>query len=387
MTETLKKKLNILVVDDNQLNLMVMRSIFNETEYEVFYADCGIDALNMAREILPSMILLDVIMPDISGFDVCSELKKEDYFKDIPIIFITVLEEIEFIIRGFDVGGIDYITKPFRKEEILLRIKTHFDLKLTRDQLLETTRSLSELNKVKDRLFSIIGHDLRSPIGNVKMVLEFMSKGIIDPLKGDNYKKTINELLNTTDEVFVLLENLLTWARNESGNLHNIPEKIKIREAISSIVNLYQAGINTKNIEIKINVDPDHVVYADMNMIKTVIRNLFSNALKFSPMCGVIVFSSEKFDNRVTISVADKGVGMSHEAIDKILHNNVFYSTMGLNMESGNGLGLKLCKEFIEKSKGEIRIESAPGAGTTVYFTLPCESVNEDVMMTAELVW
>lgn len=387
MTETLKKKLKILVVDDNQLNLMVMRSIFNETEYEVFYADCGIDALNMAREILPSMILLDVIMPDISGFDVCSALKKEDYFKDIPIIFITVLEEIEFIIRGFDVGGIDYITKPFRKEEILLRIKTHFDLKLTRDQLLETTRSLSELNKVKDRLFSIIGHDLRSPIGNVKMVLEFMSKGIIDPLKGDNYKKTINELLNTTDEVFVLLENLLTWARNESGNLHNIPEKIKIREAISSIVNLYQAGINTKNIEIKIDVDPDHVVYADMNMIKTVIRNLFSNALKFSPMCGVISFSSEKNDNRITVSVSDNGVGMSHEAIEKILHNNVFYSTMGLNMESGNGLGLKLCKEFIEKSKGEIRIESAPGAGTTVYFTLPCESVNEEINKTAELVW
>jgi len=332
------------------------------------------------------MILLDVVMPDINGFEVCRILE-EDYFKDIPVIFITAADEIEFIINGFEAGGVDYIVKPFRKEEILLRIKTHFELKLTRDQLIETTRSLTELNKVKDRLFSIIGHDLRSPIGNVKMVLEFMSKGLIDPTKGDQYKKTVNDLLRTTDEVFSLLDNLLAWANSESGNQKVIPENINLKEAVVSMVNLYQAGINSKNISLNINIEPEIVVFADLNMIKTVIRNLFSNAIKFTYPGGNIHFDAWDEGNAIKIGVSDNGKGMPQDVIDKILDPHVYFTTTGLNKESGNGLGIKLCKHFIEQSDGKIWIESQPGSGTTVFFTLPAKKHEIKLNESQELVW
>jgi len=387
MSEPKTDKLSILAVDDNQMNLMVMRSMFKYQEYQVYYADCGKMAIEMAREYRPDMILLDVVMPDMSGFEVCRILKEDDYFKDIPVLFITAADEIEFIINGFEAGGVDYVTKPFRKEEIMLRIKTHFELKLTRDSLLATTQTLKDLNKVKDRLFSIIGHDLRSPIGNVKMVLEFMSKGIIDPTKGDQYKKTVADLLRTTDEVFSLLENLLSWASAESGTLANIPENLKLKEAVVSIVNLYQAGLNSKNIRLNINIDPEHVIFADLNMVKTVIRNLFSNAIKFTATNGTISFNSVIEDQTIVVSVSDTGQGMPQDVIDKILDPNVYYSTVGLNKESGNGLGLKLCKDFIEKSGGKIWIESTPEVGTQVFFSLPVkkeEIVTED---SRTLVW
>lgn len=387
MSDNKTDGLKILAVDDNQMNLMVMRSMFKYQNYQVHYADCGEKALEMARQLRPDMILLDVVMPDLSGFEVCRILKEEVYFKDIPVIFITAADEIEFIINGFEAGGVDYITKPFRKEEIMLRIKTHFELKLTRDQLVETTQTLMDLNKVKDRLFSIIGHDLRGPIGNVKMVLEFMSKGIIDPTKGEQYRKTVQDLLRTTDEVFSLLENLLAWSTYESGNLTSIPENIVFKEAVSSIVNLYQAGINSKRINLNININPDHIVYADLNMIKTVVRNLFSNAIKFTPIEGTITFASEQEDGFVIIGVSDTGTGMPQEVIAKILDPNVYYTSLGLNKESGNGLGLKLCKDFIEKSNGKIWIESVPGKGTTVYFSLPAKKEELVVEDSQTLVW
>jgi len=307
--------------------------------------------------------------------------------KKIPVLFLSVLSSEKDVLSGLKQGAIDYVTKPFRKEEIMLRIKTHFDLKLTRDQLLKTTTSLQELNKVKDRLFSIIGHDLRSPIGNVKMVLEFMSKGIIDPNKGDQYKNTIADLLRTTDEVFELLENLLTWATNESGNMQMLPENINLKQAVVSIVNLYQAGINNKNIMLNINIDASHFVFADLNMVKTVIRNLFSNAIKFTPSEGKISFESWMENSIVKIGVSDTGKGISQDIINKILDPTIYFSTAGLNKESGNGLGLKLCKDFIDKSKGKIWIESSLGLGTSVFFTLPAK--NEDIILedAKTLVW
>jgi len=387
MNKPKSERLSILAVDDNQMNLLVMRSMFKYQDYKLYYADCGKLAIEMARQLKPDMILLDVVMPDISGFEVCRILKEEEAFKEVPILFITAADEIEFIIKGFEAGGVDYITKPFRIEEIMLRIRTHFQYKLTRDQLFETTVTLLKLNKVKDRIFSIIGHDLHNPIGNIKMVLEFMSKGIIDPNKGDQYKKTVNELLRSTDEVFALLENLTAWTTSETGKLANIPENLKLKEAIVSIVNLYQAGLTSKNIELVIDIDPEHIVFADNSMMKTVIRNLFSNALKYTPEGGTITFKSWIKDHMVNICVADTGKGMTQLEIDLVLDANMYYSGDAANTQRGSGLGLKLCKEFIQKSGGIIWIDSTPGQGTQVIFTLPVEKEEVVTEDSRTLIW
>jgi two-component system sensor histidine kinase/response regulator len=381
------EKLRILVVDDNHLNLIVMKNLFNFQDYEVHFAECGKAALEMARKYLPHLILLDVVMPDISGFEVCRILKQDDNFRDTSVIFITAANNIDFIIRSFEVGGVDFITKPFRKEEILLRIKKHIELKLTAVQLLETTSTLLEIRKVQNRLSSVFGNDLRSSVINVKMIFEFMSKGIIDPTKDEQYKKNILNLLTSSDQSFSVLGNLHAWATNESGKLKNEPENINLKEAVMSLVNLYQHELQAKKIQLNIRIDSAHFVFADQNMLKTIIRNLFSNAFKYTPSGGVISFGSSVGTGFVKIALSDTGLGMSQEIVEKVLDQNVLYSTMGLNNETGNGLGLKLCKDYIEKSKGKIRIESTQDMGTTIFFTLPSKNESSVTADSRLLVW
>lgn len=381
------EKLRILTVDDNHLNLMVMKSMFSFQDYEVHFATCGEAALNMARKYSPDLILLDVVMPDISGFEVCRILKQDESVKDTSVIFISAASEIDFIIQAFEAGGVDFISKPFRKEEILHRIKKHIGQKLTTFELLETTTTLQKIRKAQNRLLSVFGNELRSPVINVKMIFEFMSKGIIDSTKDLPYKKTILDLLSNLDNSFAVLENLNDWAITESGKLKNEPENINLNEAVVSLVNLYQIGIHSRNIRVNIMIGADHVVFADQTMLKTIIRNLFSNAYKYTPVGGTISFDSWIEPGFVKIGISDTGLGMSPDMLEKILDPKVFYSSMGLNNEIGNGLGLKLCKDFVEKSRGRIWIESTPNKGTTVFFTLPAKNKNSITDDARSLVW
>lgn len=128
------KKLSILAVDDNQMNLIIMKSMFKTSDYDVHYANCGKMAIDMAHQKHPDLILLDIIMPDLSGFEVCRILKKEEYFKEVPVIFTSASDDLDFKLQGVEAGGVDFVTKPFRKEEILQCIKIHFDLKQTHAQ-------------------------------------------------------------------------------------------------------------------------------------------------------------------------------------------------------------------------------------------------------------
>lgn len=381
------EKLRILTVDDNHLNLMVMKSMFNFQDYDVHFAECGKAALNMARKYSPHLILLDVVMPDISGFEVCRILKQDQSFKDTSVIFISAASEINFIIQAFEAGGVDFISKPFRKEEILHRIKKHIGCKLTAFELLETSTTLQKIRKAQNRLLSVFENELRSPVINVKMIFEFMSKGIIDPTKDVPYKKTILDLLTNLDNSFSALENLNDWAITESGKLKNEPENINLNEAVVSLVNLYQIGIHSRSISVNIRIGSDNVVFADQTMLKTIIRNLFSNAYKYTPSGGAISFDSWIEPGFVTIGVSDTGLGMSQDILEKILDPKVFYSSMGLNNEIGNGLGLKLCRDFVEKNRGRIWIESTPNKGTTVFFTLPAKNENSVTDDARSLVW
>ena len=381
------EKLRILTVDDNHLNLMVMKSMFSFQDYEVHFATCGEAALNMARKYSPDLILLDVVMPDISGFEVCRILKQDESVKDTSVIFISAASEIDFIIQAFEAGGVDFISKPFRKEEILHRIKKHIGQKLTTFELLETSTTLLKIRKAQNKLLSVFGNELRSPVINVKMIFEFMSKGIIDSTKDLPYKKTILDLLSNLDNSFAVLENLNDWAITESGKLKNEPENINLNEAVVSLVNLYQIGIHSRNIRVNIMIGADHVVFADQTMLKTIIRNLFSNAYKYTPVGGTISFDSWIEPGFVKIGISDTGLGMSPDMLEKILDPKVFYSSMGLNNEIGNGLGLKLCKDFVEKSRGRIWIESTPNKGTTVFFTLPAKNKNSITDDARSLVW
>ena len=360
----------VLIVDDNPNNVKVIAVILRQLNYKLVIATSGKSAIELVEKTRPDLILLDIMMPEMDGYETCEIIKSDPKNKNLPIIFLTALNEKENIVKGFEKGGVDYITKPFNKDELISRVKTHLELKFTRDELQETTNHLTDLNALKDKMFSVIGHDLRSPLGSVQMTLELLSQDIIQP--GDeDYKETIDLLKKTTDEVYSLLENLLGWAKSQSGNLTVEPESLKLLDVVNSIFLLHRGNLNLKQIEFENKVDTDITALADLNTIKVVLRNIVSNAIKFTPEKGKITIDACQKDNHVEVSVTDSGVGIPEENIPKLFDSKKHLTTYGTNRESGSGLGLVLCKNFIEKNNGEVWVESEVGNGTTFYFSLP----------------
>lgn len=361
----------ILVVDDNFVNIKIASFALSKIDCNIASATSGNEALQKVEELKPDLVLLDVMMPGMDGFETCKQIKARECNENLPVIFITALTETTDLVKGFQAGGIDYVTKPFKKEELLSRVNTQLELKRTRDALHEKNQRLSDLNKLKDKMFSVIGHDLRSPLGSVKLNLEFLSYSAASI--GEEFAETIGTLTATTNEVYNLLENLLGWAKSQSGNLAVIPEKINLKEVVESVYLLNKGNFQNKEIQFVDNVDNLDIV-ADLNSTKVVLRNLLSNALKFTPEKGTIELSTKRINGHVQIELKDSGVGIPEENIPKLFDSSQYVTTYGTNRESGSGLGLQLCHDYIKKNSGDIWVESEVGAGTSFFFTLPVAS-------------
>ena len=360
----------ILIVDDSPLNTKLLKFILDEAGYRTVIASNGEEGIAAVNDHRPDLILLDVMMPDIDGFEVCRRVKSDPVNENLPIIFITALDQTEDIVKGFELGGVDYVTKPFNKKVLLVRIKNHIDLLASRRKVERQATDLAASNRLKSRMFSIIGHDLRSPLGSLKLSLDFINRGLIDPKK-DDFKDTVFKLLKSTDEALNLLENLLGWAKSQSDALIVTPEEVEVKGAVESIARLLKLNLENKNINLSIEIPEDMRAMADLHMFNAIVRNLVSNATKFTPSGGSITISGETGEDMLRIKVTDTGVGIPPENLDKIFNPNVQTTTEGTDNEGGSGLGLLLCQDFVQKNKGEIGVESTVGEGTTFAFTLP----------------
>ncbi len=368
-TELREENPTILIVDDNPTNIKVIALILRSLKYKIVIATNGEQAIELVEQTKPDLILLDVMMPKIDGFETCKIIKSKSENKDLPVIFITALNDSESLVKGFGVGGVDYITKPFNKNELLSRVKTHLELKQTRDRLEKTSRHLAELNAIKDKMFSVIGHDLRSPLSSVKMTLEFLAQ--ISKSNEDPFSENINIMLKTTDEVFSLLENLLGWAKSQSGNLHINKEILQLDDLVMSTYLLNKGNIDLKKIEFINDIRSGDTIWADLNSMKMVLRNLVSNAIKFTHENGIIKISSKQVASATRIIISDTGVGIKQEDLPKLFDQSEHLTTYGTNREAGSGLGLVLCQDFVQKNGGKINVESVVGKGTSFIIELP----------------
>ena len=359
----------ILIVDDNSNNVKIIAITLRAFNYKLVIATNGQSAIEMVEKTRPDLVLMDVMMPGMDGYETCEKIKAKKDNENIPVIFLTALSEKANIIRGFEVGGVDYITKPFNKEELISRVKTHLELKFTRDELQKNSNYLQSLNAVKDRMFSVIEHDLRSPLGSVKMTLEYLSE-TIEETSTEELKSTIDLLQKTTDEVFSLLENLLGWAKSQSGNLAITKEPIDLMDLGYKVYLLNKGNMKFKNIDFKLDIQPGTIVSADLNTITAVFRNLLSNAVKFTPNGGTISLLAKEADDKILIEIKDSGVGIPPENLPKLFDSTKHFTTFGTNRESGSGLGLTLCYDFVKKNDGEIWAESTVGQGTSFFLQL-----------------
>lgn len=374
-TDTQQPIPTVLVADDNPNNVQIIALLLRDLKYKIIIAVNGEAAVDLVDRARPDLILMDVMMPGMDGFEACEIIKVKPENENIPIIFLTALSEKVNIVKGFEVGGVDYITKPFNKEELISRIRTHLELKFARDKMQQMTNHLVELNSIKDKMFSVIGHDLRSPLGSIKMTLDFLRSDMGQQYKIEDYRKTINTLAQTTDEVFGLLENLLGWAKSQSGNLSVVPENIKVNDLVHSVYLLHKGNLTLKKLNFENNVGHSTVVCADLNMLKTVLRNLISNAIKFTPEGGTITVSSNQTTKTTNIIVSDNGVGISSETMSKLFDEKQYVTTYGTNKESGSGLGLILCQSFAKRNNGRLIVESKQGKGSSFTIELPSEII------------
>ncbi len=241
-------------------------------------------------------------------------------------------------------------------------------------KLEESEQKLQELNASKDKFFSIIAHDLRSPFTTLIGYTEIIEEDI-EKISREELKESIHTIYNTSKKIYSLLENLLSWARIQTGRMPNNPSVLKLFDICLDIIGLFEENAKSKSVFLNSLVQKDVLVYADLNMVDTVIRNLVSNALKFTPENGTITISAKQNDGFVEISIIDTGKGIKPENLGKLFKIDEHVTTLGTNNEKGTGLGLILCKELVEANGGNIGVKSTLNVGSRFYFTLPVQVV------------
>ncbi len=576
---------SILIVDDNLASLDFLTVVLTGHGYQVRVASSGQAALEALRETLPDIVLLDLMMPKMDGYEVCQQLKAHESTRDIPVLFISAHDETMDKVKAFEVGGVDYITKPFGVQEVLARVRTHLVLRdmqkrlqeqniqlkqeiterkqtevslqhrnrelsllnqvgqmfgssLELEQVLATilgeiqslldvfsislwlivpendelvcmqakgpgsddvtnwrlplgqgitgqvaqhgesrlvidtwadeqhfravdkqsgvairsmlsiplrakgtviavlnlvdTRvghftqndlillepiataaaiaienarlyttaqqeiaerkraeaallsahnelkeknvQLQELNASKDKFFSIISHDLRSPFNTLLGFAQLLTENV-ERYNKDQIKSYVDKLYTSAERLYALLENLLTWSRLQRGVMEYEPEDINILEIAEDNIGLFLSKADQKQIDLTSSIPQKILTYADYNMVNTVVRNLISNALKFTKAGDTVDISVREYSAHIEVAVSDSGIGISQEDRHKLFRIDVQHSNVGTAGEAGTGLGLVLCQELVERNSGRIWVESEVGKGATFRFTLPRVSI------------
>lgn len=373
MTEELP--FTVLIVDDNVQNLQVLADILRGGNYRIAMVKNGIRALDFIGRKKPDMVLLDIMMPEMDGYEVCRRMKQDPESAEIPVIFISALADTDNKLRGFEVGGVDYIAKPFHREEVYARVNVHLKLKRANEKLRTANELLQEANAAKDKLFSVIAHDLRGPIGSLCQTVEILTEEP-EELEAGLRGELLKSLGISVKSAHYLLENLLYWAGSQSGHIPFSPTPVRLCDIVEPNIQLLSGIAKNKDIRLISKIfecsgEEEKLAWADREMMQIVLRNLLSNALKFTPLSGQVSVSALWKEDEVEISVSDTGVGIKEENIGRLFHLQQHFTTRGTQSEKGSGLGLLLCREFTEKNGGTIRVESAEGKGSIFRITLP----------------
>lgn len=361
----------ILIVDDVMSNVLLLKVLLTNEKFAIATASNGRQALEQVEKENPDLVLLDVMMPDMSGFEVAQHLKSNPNTADIPIIFLTALNSTADIVKGFQVGANDFISKPFNKEELIIRVTHQISLVAAKRLILSKTEELQRTIAGRDKLYSVIAHDLRSPMGSIKMVLNMLILNLPSEKIGAEMYELLTMANQTTEDVFSLLDNLLKWTKSQIGKLNVVYQDVDLVEVTDGVIEIFSMVASLKKIRIREMKPEKMMVNADIDMLKTVVRNLLSNAIKFSKENSEVLVKMEEVDGMAVVSVQDYGCGISEEGQKKLLHTDTHFSTFGTNNEEGSGLGLLLCKDFVVKNGGKLWFTSKAGEGSIFSFSIP----------------
>ena len=367
-----KPKFRIMMVDDIQANLDFMTDILSEAgNYQVIGTNNGRSALSKAMAYPFDLILLDIIMPDMDGFAVCSKLKSNPRTKDIPIIFLTSETNQESIVKGFNLGAVDYISKPFSPEELMARVSVHLNLKQMQESLRDAKEIAESATIAKSMFLANMSHEIRTPMNGIIGMVDIMKQTKLNAQQEEYLK-----IMETSGEsLLTLINDILDFSKIESGQLDFEHIPFSLEEVLNSTKILLDYKAKSKNLDFKYII-PDDVpiqLTGDPVRLKQILINLTNNAIKFTKEGHVHILVSlvEQDDSLVHLrfEVEDTGIGIDEENIPKLFHA---YSQANLATNrkfGGTGLGLAISKELSRLMHGEIGVSSKPGEGSVFWFT------------------
>ena len=370
----------VLVVEDNDKIRLELCDFLSKNGYA---ADSCTNFEHIMEEIKakrPDLILLDIMMPDLDGYEVIKHLKADPVTQDIPVIFLTALHNPEDIVKGFKLGASDYVSKPFNHEELITRVTHHIYLAAAQRTIMQQRDELQATVDARDKMYSVIAHDLRSPIGTLKMVFNMLLMNLTPEQIGEENLEMVTMGNNITESTFMLLDNLLKWTKSQTGRMNSVFQEVDISEVVVFASKMSDLVAQVKSISVEYDIPGPISVNCDVDMVKTIMRNLMSNAIKYSNEGGRIVISVHETPTHARISVRDFGTGIREEDIPKLLNPEIHYTTYGTKNEEGSGLGLQLVQDLTRRNGGELTIESAEGEGSTFTFTIAKEQPRSETV-------
>ena len=378
------KKNSLLIVDDDASSLMELASILKQ-DYKIFAVKDGKPAIDKAHEALPDLILLDVVMPGMNGFDVLAELKKSERTRNIPVIFITGINDTDGESEGLALGAVDYIRKPYDAMVVLHRIRIQIQIVNLQRDLENAAEGAKTANQSKSSFVANMSHEIRTPMNAIM--------GITDILL-HNENRTANEVAEGLEKIYTssemllsLINDILDFSKIEAGKLDILPAKYRLEGMISDTIHLNIMRIEDKPIKFELDIDenmPANLI-GDELRIKQVLNNLLSNAFKYTSAGTVTMKMSYEKDPAgdgitMLLSVMDTGSGMTKEQLDMLFDEYSRFNE-GINRDiEGTGLGLSIMRLLVSLMHGVVFVESEPGKGTSVTIRLPQGVIDADVL-------
>ncbi|OQX78374.1 MAG: hypothetical protein B6D64_06795 [Bacteroidetes bacterium 4484_276] len=373
----------ILVVDDLSTNIQMIGKILLQENYQVSFALSGKEALSVLDKNSCDLILLDILMPGMDGYEVCDRIKSNDKTKNIPIIFLTAKTDSDSIIKGFKYGAVDYVGKPFFTEELLSRIKTQLRLKkqneqleswnnLLEDKIKERTSELQSANeelalleKAKNNFLMLISHELRTPLNAINGFTELLHSS----LKSSKHSEAIKYLKQSSEKLIALADSALLITELQSGSYLMDFSRINLREMCELAIAAFSDDINNKSIKIISGFDEGSLdINGDYNLVLCCIRNLMHNAIKYSPAGGSITLKTSKANNHTLLEISDTGPGFPKEELGKLFR---LFGKEEKDFNEGFGLDLATAKLIMDIHSGKISAENLPGGGAMITLSFP----------------
>jgi signal transduction histidine kinase len=367
MKENNEKVGSILIVDDTPENIDILREALKQ-EYTIKAATSGSKALEIARSAPVDLILLDVMMPVMDGYELCRALKADEATHGIPVIFVTSMHEVADEMKGFAVGAVDYITKPISAPLVQVRVATHLQLQRQKLQLQKSYDQLRKLEEQRDNLVQMIVHDMRTPLTAISGFLQLIEMKGGEGLPG-NLRRYLNKAAASVGNLVEMVSSVLDVSRMEAGEMKLAMADCDLKSIAKDALSRVESLKGVRELTLDGPAEPV-IVVADAEIIHRVFQNLLGNALKFTPDGARIHVAICNKEGKAHVSVHDTGPGIARENQERVFDKfwNVEAQKNGHNYSTG--LGLTFCKMAVEAHGGKIGLDSEPGRGSTFWFEL-----------------